>query len=126
MKRIIIIGFLLLCAGIFKVQAQNDPVLAGMILLYTDKAEKELKNQEKVMLMLKNGVLNHRLGSQDKKADLTMEIAKMDFVKLFFGRTDLQTLSKMNKVKTIGDTKAIDIIRSTYEPADPNFKIVLP
>lgn len=55
-----------------------------------------------------------------------MEIAKMDFVKLFFGRTDLQTLSKMNKVKTIGDTKAIDIIRSTYEPADPNFKIVLP
>ena len=82
--------------------------------------------KEKVMLMLNNGVLNHRLGSQDKKADLTMEIAKMDFVKLFFGRTDLQTLSKMNKVKTIGDTKAIDIIRSTYEPADPNFKIVLP
>ena len=34
-----------MCAGIFKVQAQNDPVLAGMILLYTDKAEKELKNQ---------------------------------------------------------------------------------
>ena len=82
--------------------------------------------KEKVMLMLNNSVLNHRLGSQDEKADLTMEIAKMDFVKLFFGRTDLQTLSKMNKVKTIGDTKAIDIIRSTYEPADPNFKIVLP
>lgn len=55
MKRIIIIGFLLLCAGIFKVQAQNDPVLAGMILLYTDKAEKELKNQEKVMLMQTTG-----------------------------------------------------------------------
>ena len=78
------------------------------------------------MLMHNNGVLNHRLGSQDKKADLTMEIAKMDFVKLFFGRTDLQTLHKTNKVKTTGDTKAIDIIRSTYEPADPNFKIVLP
>ena len=28
-----------------------------------------------------------------------MEIAKMDFVKLFFGRTDLQTLRKTNKVK---------------------------
>lgn len=55
-----------------------------------------------------------------------MEIAKMDFVKLFFGRTDLQTLHKTNKVKTTGDTKAIDIIRSAYEPADPNFKIVLP
>ena len=82
--------------------------------------------KEKVMLMLKNGVLNHRLGRQDKKADLTMEIAKMDFVKLFFGRTDLQTLRKTNKVKTTGDTKAIDMIRSAYEPADPNFKIVLP
>lgn len=51
MKRTICIGILLLCIGIGKAQAQNDPVLAGMILLYTDKAEKELKNQEKVMLM---------------------------------------------------------------------------
>ena len=52
MKRTIWIGILLLCIGIGKVRAQNDPVLAGMILLYTDKAEKELKNQEKVMLCL--------------------------------------------------------------------------
>ena len=37
---------LLLCTGLSKVRAQNDPVLAGMILLYTEKAEKELKNQE--------------------------------------------------------------------------------
>ena len=51
MKRTIWIGILLLCIGIGKARAQNDPVLAGMILLYTDKAEKELKKQEKVMLM---------------------------------------------------------------------------
>ena len=57
MKRTIWIGILLLCIGIGKVQAQNDPVLAGMILLYTDKAEKELKNQEKVMLMQTTGHL---------------------------------------------------------------------
>lgn len=38
-----------ICIG--KIQAQNDPVLAGMILLYTDKAQKELKNQEKVMML---------------------------------------------------------------------------
>ena len=37
--------------SVCKVRAQNDPVLAGMIYAYTDKAEKELKNQEKVMLM---------------------------------------------------------------------------
>ena len=55
MKTIISIWILLLCTGIAKVRAQNDPVLAGMILLYTDKAEKELKNQEKVMLMQTTG-----------------------------------------------------------------------
>lgn len=57
MKRIIGIGVLLLYIGIGKVQAQNDPVLAGMILLYTDKAQKELKNQKKVMLMQTTGHL---------------------------------------------------------------------
>lgn len=57
MKRTIWIGILLLCIGIGKARAQNDPVLAGMILLYTDKAEKELKNQEKVMLMQTTGHL---------------------------------------------------------------------
>lgn len=46
-----------MCTGIFKMQAQNDPVLAGMVMLYTDKAEKELKNQEKVMLMQTTGHL---------------------------------------------------------------------
>ena len=40
---------------ICKIQAQNDPVLAGMILLYTDKAQKELKNQEKVMMLQTTG-----------------------------------------------------------------------
>ena len=57
MKGTIWIGILLLCIGIGEVRAQNDPVLAGMILLYTDKAEKELKNQEKVMLMQTTGHL---------------------------------------------------------------------
>lgn len=55
MNRIILLCFLLLCTGISKVRAQNDPVLAGMVLLYTEKAEKELKNQEKVMLMQTTG-----------------------------------------------------------------------
>ena len=33
----------------------NDPVLAGMIALYTDKAKKELKQQEKMMLLEATG-----------------------------------------------------------------------
>ena len=51
MKRTILIVMLLTGICIGKIQAQNDPVLAGMILLYTDKAQKELKNQEKVMML---------------------------------------------------------------------------
>ena len=42
-----------ICIG--KIQAQTDPVLAGMIQLYTDKAQKELKNQEKVMMLQTTG-----------------------------------------------------------------------
>ena len=57
MKRTIWIGILLLCIGVGKARAQNDPVLAGMIAAYTDKAQKELKNQERVMLMQTPGHL---------------------------------------------------------------------
>ena len=53
MARILII-LIFVCMGFSKVQAQNDPVLAGMIYMYTEKAEKELKNQE-VMLMQTTG-----------------------------------------------------------------------
>ena len=49
------IWILLLCVCAGKARAQNDPVLAGMIAAYTDKAQKELKNQEKVMLMQTTG-----------------------------------------------------------------------
>lgn len=45
----------LLCFVTSELRAQNDPVLASMILLYTDKAQKELKSQEKVMLMQTTG-----------------------------------------------------------------------
>lgn len=70
MKRTIWIGILLLCVGIGKIRAQNDPVLAGMILLYTDKAEKELKNQEKVMLMQTTG---HLWTKEEVKATTDLE-----------------------------------------------------
>ncbi len=53
--RTIIIVCILSVLSVCKLHAQNDPVLAGMIYAYTDKAEKELKNQEKVMLMQTTG-----------------------------------------------------------------------
>ena len=52
--------------------SQNDPVLAGMILLYTEKAEKELKNQEKVMLLQSTGHIWTK-GEVEATADLQRE-----------------------------------------------------
>lgn len=43
-----------MCIGI-KVHAQLDPTLTGMVLIYTEKAKKTLKNQEKVMLLQTTG-----------------------------------------------------------------------
>ena len=59
MKRFILILTLILIfpfckSGILHAQGQ-DPVLAGMILLYTDKAKKELKQQEAMMLLETTG-----------------------------------------------------------------------
>ena len=53
MKRVILVMMLLLTIN--SIKAQNDPVLAGMILLYTEKAEKTLKNQELAMMMQTTG-----------------------------------------------------------------------
>ena len=55
MKRVILVMMLLL--SINSIKAQNDPVLAGMILFYTEKAEKTLKNQELAMMMQTTGHL---------------------------------------------------------------------
>lgn len=54
MKRAIFILITLLCVGT-KIHAQIDPVLAGMVLIYTEKTKKTLKNQEKVMLLQTTG-----------------------------------------------------------------------
>lgn len=59
MKRILLILTLVLSlpfnkSGFLHAQGQ-DPVLAGMILLYTDKAKKELKQQEAMMLLETTG-----------------------------------------------------------------------
>ena len=55
MKYIISIAIFMFVSSFAGVRAQNDPTLAGMILMYTNKAEKELKNQEKVMLLQSTG-----------------------------------------------------------------------
>lgn len=54
MRRTIFITILLMCMGI-KVHAQLDPTLTGMVLIYTEKTKKTLKNQEKVMLLQTTG-----------------------------------------------------------------------
>lgn len=50
-------GCLFALLAVIQVQAQTDPTLAGMIVVYTDKAENQLKAQEKVMMMQTTGHL---------------------------------------------------------------------
>ena len=52
-KHIVIMGLLLVCS--LQLKAQIDPTLAGMVYLYTDKAEDQLKAQERAMLMQTTG-----------------------------------------------------------------------
>ena len=47
----------------------------------------------------------------------------MDFVKLFFGRTDTEALRNAGKIRMQGDEKAIEMLRCCFEAADSNFKI---
>lgn len=81
---------------------------------------------DKVSLILMNGVLNHRMDRQEENADLTLDICKMDFVKLFFGQTDAATLLESGKLRMSGDSGVLDELCGCFEPADPNFRIVLP
>lgn len=53
MKKVMLFIFIL-CFAV-KASAQTDPVLAGMIALYSDKAESQLKSQQKVMLLQTTG-----------------------------------------------------------------------
>ena len=71
---------LLLCFGASEVRAQNDPVLAGMILLYTDKAQKELKSQEKVMLLETTG---HIWTKEEIKATTDLQREFNDYLDSF-------------------------------------------
>ena len=48
-----LVGLLVICA--IQTHAQIDPTLAGMVYLYTEKAEDQLKAQERVMLMQTTG-----------------------------------------------------------------------
>lgn len=53
MKKLFLLALIILSA--FKASAQVDPTLAGMILLYDDKAKKALKSQESAMLLMTTG-----------------------------------------------------------------------
>ena len=48
MKYFISIAIFMFISSFAGVRAQNDPTLAGMILMYTNKAEKELNWKRKV------------------------------------------------------------------------------
>lgn len=56
MRRIILsLLFVIGCTFLQEANAQVDPTLAGMVYLYTEKAESELKAQERAMLLESTG-----------------------------------------------------------------------
>ena len=81
---------------------------------------------ERVSMILKNGVLTHRLDRREKDADLSLALSKMDFIRLFLGDASLGELRKADKVEVSGDASAFDKITSSLEPADPDFRIAEP
>ena len=83
-----------ICIG--KIQAQNDPVLAGMILLYTDKAQKELKNQEKVMMLQTTGHIwtKEEVQGYGRPAKGVQQVSGFFPVHRLLCRTDLWLLSR--------------------------------
>ena len=63
--------FTLIILSMFKASAQIDPTLAGMILLYDDKAKKALKSQESAMLLMTTGHIWTR-----EKVDATTDLQR--------------------------------------------------
>lgn len=53
--RMVVLTILFFGKSVSLLAQGNDPVLEGMILMYTDKAKKELKQQEKMMLLESTG-----------------------------------------------------------------------
>lgn len=112
---------MLLCFGIGKVRAQNDPVLAGMILLYTEKAEKELKNQEKVMLMQTTG---HVWTKEEVEATTDLQREFNNYLDSFRSIVcyAAQIYGFYYEVSRLTDnmgdfTKQLDVVRSTRLPS---------
>lgn len=87
MRRIILSLLFLLCLTSHQeVQAQVDPTLAGMIYLYTEKAEKELKAQERSMLLESTG---HIWIKEEMQATYDLQKKFNDYLDSFRGVVSL-------------------------------------
>lgn len=53
-------------------------------------------------------------------------LAKADFIRLFFGETDLAGLREASKVTCTGNEGVLEALLSCVEPSEPDFNIVLP
>lgn len=81
---------------------------------------------EVMAIMLSNGALSHRIGTLDRNADLSIELKKIDFVRLMLGTETMDKLLTSGRIKTKGDIKTMEIIISSMDKANPDFNIVLP
>lgn len=82
--------------------------------------------KEEASLILKNGVLNHRLNRQEKEPDMRMELTKKEFIELLFGSVSLKELQQKPGVSLTGRMEAVEAIQSCIDAPVPNFNIVVP
>ncbi len=78
MRRVILLNIVVVCAG--EVFAQQDPTLAAMIEMYSNKAKKEYERQEEVMLLISEG---HIWTKEDVEATVDLVKEYNSYLDLF-------------------------------------------
>lgn len=81
---------------------------------------------EQAALILCNGVLSSRPGYPAGDADLTLELGKKDFIRLFFGKETPGKLRGEKRMICTGNGEVLEELLSCIDPPRSDFNIVLP
>lgn len=77
-------------------------------------------------MVFTSGMLSYRLDVEDGNIDWSMELSKIDFVKLMRGSESFDSLFAASRMKFSGDRNAVLMILSSMDKANLDFSIVLP
>jgi alkyl sulfatase BDS1-like metallo-beta-lactamase superfamily hydrolase len=81
---------------------------------------------ERHLLVLENGVLNHRAGRHDPDADATLVIERRALNEMLAKTADLVGLAESGRLRVEGDGMKVAELLGLLEEPDPGFPIVTP